>query len=365
MEENKIIDDKKQKKKKIWIIVGVVVLILGILTISMMMLFKKEETTLYTITFDTNGGDHIESIKVKEGEVLDLPKEEPAKEGYVFSGWLLEEKELGKDYKATKDITLKANWRQLVSKNRNILEAYTYNSDLCKTGEEPTCTKLTTLPTTVEAGTIIKYKVNDQEEKYFYVMFDEGNTLTLQQRENTVNQVAWYKDEADNRKGPLTALASLEEATKNWTNVKDQTYALGTTTFKINAATGCEAKNNITYCTNNAYTLPERTAKARMIMLQEVMILSNDSTLSDLRPGPEWLYNSTLSNSYLKPSDGTDYGYWTATVLSGIWSGHYGDIYTFEEINDTAENISNFGITQCSTSEHRMNGARAVIVIDK
>lgn len=40
----------------------------------------------FTVSFDTDGGSHIESLKVMHSETLDI-KENPVKEGYVFTGW--------------------------------------------------------------------------------------------------------------------------------------------------------------------------------------------------------------------------------------------------------------------------------------
>ncbi len=68
-------------------------------------------------------------------------------------------------------------------------------------------------PTTYEAGTIVQYKVNDYIIKYFHVVSDNGDTLTLQQRENIVYDTMWYEDASDNTKEPLTILSALENAT--------------------------------------------------------------------------------------------------------------------------------------------------------
>lgn len=40
----------------------------------------------FTVSFDTNGGSHIESVKVMHSQTVEL-KENPVKEGYVFTGW--------------------------------------------------------------------------------------------------------------------------------------------------------------------------------------------------------------------------------------------------------------------------------------
>jgi len=184
---------------------------------------------------------------------------------------------------------------QSVSKtNLNIQKVFIYNqeagsSTFCVTGEEDTCESLRKAPETYPTGTIIKYKVNDTEEKYFHVVSDNGDTLALQQRENTVYDTAWYKDVNDNTKGPITILSSLENTTTEWGNVLDQEYALGTTIFKDNAYTGYSYDNtNKVSCTKNQYTLKQRTAKARMITVQEAQALG---CTKDERSCPIWMYN--------------------------------------------------------------------------
>lgn len=40
----------------------------------------------FTVNFDTDGGSHIESVKVMHSQTVELI-EDPVKEGYVFTGW--------------------------------------------------------------------------------------------------------------------------------------------------------------------------------------------------------------------------------------------------------------------------------------
>lgn len=40
----------------------------------------------FTVNFDTDGGSHIESVKVMHSQTVDI-KEKPVKEGYIFTGW--------------------------------------------------------------------------------------------------------------------------------------------------------------------------------------------------------------------------------------------------------------------------------------
>jgi len=183
--------------------------------------------------------------------------------------------------------------KPIVYPNKFMSKVYQYDqttdsSTFCVTEEESTCVQIEA-PATYSVGTIIKYKVNNTEEKYFHVVSDNGDTLALQQRENTVYDTAWYKDVNDNTKGPITILSSLENTTTEWGNVLDQEYALGTTIFKDNAYTGYSYDNtNKVSCTKNQYTLKQRTAKARMITVQEAQALG---CTKDERSCPIWMYN--------------------------------------------------------------------------
>ena len=102
-------------------------------------------------------------------------------------------------------------------------------------------------------GTIIKYAVNNQKTKYFHVLHDDGETITMQQRENTIYNTIWNSDN-DNKRGPLIALEKLEEATNYWDNVINQDYNMGTTKFGTadNGFSGCKEHN---VCNYNHYTI--------------------------------------------------------------------------------------------------------------
>ena len=93
--------------KKKWIIVLVFILLL-LLIFVFYLLFGRQKT--FTITFDTNGGTEIASIEVKDNDIIKLPSS-PTREGYKFVGWINEDGYvITKGLKATKDITLKAEW---------------------------------------------------------------------------------------------------------------------------------------------------------------------------------------------------------------------------------------------------------------
>ena len=72
---------------------------------------EHKETKYYTVNFDTDKASNIDSVVVKEGDLLDEPNE-PVKEGYTFINWTLEGKEYDFNTPITEGITLKANWKK-------------------------------------------------------------------------------------------------------------------------------------------------------------------------------------------------------------------------------------------------------------
>jgi hypothetical protein len=65
----------------------------------------------FVVSFDTNGGEPIESIKAIDGEVIGLPI--PTKEGYLFSDWnnTYEPKAL---IDISSDVELEAAWDKAI-----------------------------------------------------------------------------------------------------------------------------------------------------------------------------------------------------------------------------------------------------------
>ena len=241
----------------------------------------------------------------------------------------------------------------LSGKRKNIITAYTYNqtagaSNYCIRGDESTCVETTCYENATAgscaAGTIIDYMVNDNKVVRFHVMYDNGSTMTMQSQKNTVYSIAWYQDNT-NTMGPMTVLPVLESKTSNWTNVNKQTYTMGTTVFKTNAYTGCSAYNS---CTTNIYTLPERSANARMITLQEAADLG---CTRETTKCPIWMYNymyystdngGTINDIYAT-NGGANFGYWTMNP----WVIHTSGV-----------------VSETSLSTN-YSGARAVVEINK
>ncbi len=62
-----------------------------------------------TVSFNTDGGEKIEDIKIKKGTKIKLP-DKAIKKGYVFVEWQLNGKKFKDDTIVDKDITLKAKY---------------------------------------------------------------------------------------------------------------------------------------------------------------------------------------------------------------------------------------------------------------
>ena len=266
----------------------------------------------------------------------------------------------------TKAQTNCPNGKVCVDQNENIVAAYTYNSGSCITGEESGCVVTNCYTNSASgscpAGTIIKYNVSAAETKYFHVLHDDGETITMQQRENTVYNLVWNTD--NEMSGPTTILPALESETSGWSNVNYQTYTLGTTVLYDNAYTGCRLNviPNLV-CDANSYTLSQRTGKARLITGQEAIKLGCKEEVS--QSCPNWM------NNYLQ--DSTSYG-GTVNVpneeisaeeaaYDSYWTMSGNHVYT-ASIAPAAWRITNHGEIRNGLVIN-LHGARAVVVIDK
>ena len=117
--------------------------------------YVKKETPACIITFDTNGGKAISSVKVEKGKAVSLPEAE--KEDHIFLGWYTEKEggeKIDAEFAVTEDITLYAHWEKEAEKPEERLEAtIAFDADggkmeggdvIEKVGDTitlPTCTK--------------------------------------------------------------------------------------------------------------------------------------------------------------------------------------------------------------------------------
>lgn len=160
-------------------------------------------------------------------------------------------------------------------KNPNILNVYKYVesenvSEKCLAGKEEVCEEITNIngDTEYTPGTIIKYKVNDDDDgTYFNVLHDDGDTLTLQTTQSIASS-KWYSSN-DSTFGPLAALDAVETATENWDNVNNFDYSIGDNKSSLGYS-GCI---NYRRCEVEKYTLSRTDKKARLLIIQEAAAL--------------------------------------------------------------------------------------------
>ncbi len=95
--------DKKKKVLTIAIVVGLIIVGVGV---ALMFLGGNQE---YTVTFDSNGGSPVESVKVKKGDKVHPPIE-PTYEGHTFVSWKKDGVTYDFNSAVTEDFTLKAAW---------------------------------------------------------------------------------------------------------------------------------------------------------------------------------------------------------------------------------------------------------------
>ena len=94
------------KKLKIGIAIGCILFLIALIVIC---IFLKNTT--YTITFDSNGGNVVESQTLNRGDKAVKPID-PIRSGYRFIGWYLGEKQYYFDVEVKKDIKLVAKWEK-------------------------------------------------------------------------------------------------------------------------------------------------------------------------------------------------------------------------------------------------------------
>ncbi len=172
-EKKEVVKKTEEKKEKvvekenssiIWkLLVGVIVI--AIIIFLLIRACSKKE---YEVTFDTQGGSVISSLKVKENGTIEKPKN-PTKEGYIFEGWYYEDKKFDFNTKISDDIQLVAKW----SKVENIQLTEKEISILLNKNKK---IEIETLPESVNKEDLVWSSSNDK-----IVTVDEnGNVKALQ-----------------------------------------------------------------------------------------------------------------------------------------------------------------------------------------
>lgn len=106
--------------------------------------YTQNVTPQYTVTFDTNGGSKVQSVKANKNAWLKKP-ENPIKEGYVFDGWFKDET-LKDEYvftsRVTTNFTLYAKWSEDESYVTDEPEDSSKDDDRCEGTKDDGCPSL-------------------------------------------------------------------------------------------------------------------------------------------------------------------------------------------------------------------------------
>lgn len=79
--------------------------------------WKELEQDMFTVIFDSKGGNSITTQTIKKDEKA-LKPNDPIREGYRFDGWYLKNKKYNFNTKITDNITLVANWTSIQIDNQ-------------------------------------------------------------------------------------------------------------------------------------------------------------------------------------------------------------------------------------------------------
>ncbi len=121
---------KKKKKKKIIIIVSIIIALLLIAGITIFLLTRnkkdnkpeEKQTDQITITFDSNGGNKIEPLKIDKNGRINYPI--PEREDHLFQGWYNVDEKVSRTTTFDKDVTLTAHWEELTSSTKTMVITY-------------------------------------------------------------------------------------------------------------------------------------------------------------------------------------------------------------------------------------------------
>ena len=88
----------------------------------------EENIETFIVRFDTNGGTTISNQIIEKGNKVSKPND-PIKNGYIFKGWTLDDKNYSFETNVNEDIELKAKWEKLKENSNNTTNNNTQNNN--------------------------------------------------------------------------------------------------------------------------------------------------------------------------------------------------------------------------------------------
>ena len=136
-----------------------------------------EEYDKYTVTFNTDGANNIDSVNVGKNETISKPSD-PVKSGYKFIGWYLNDELFDFSTKIEKNITLVAKWEKEESNTNLNTSTNTSNSNNSNTNDNNTNDNNTNNNTNNNASTTTPTcQAKKFNQKYSYVYSDHDTCM--------------------------------------------------------------------------------------------------------------------------------------------------------------------------------------------
>lgn len=95
-----------KKKKALIVIICALLAVLAVILV-----FNFKNSSMVTVTFDTDGGTEVSSLRVEKGSKVTLPS--TTKKGFNFLGWYVDGEKVDTNIKVEKNITVKAKWEEI------------------------------------------------------------------------------------------------------------------------------------------------------------------------------------------------------------------------------------------------------------
>lgn len=179
---------------------------------------EPNEVKTYTVKFNTDGGNEIESIEVEENNTLTKP-ENPTKTGYTFDKWVLDNKEYDFDTKVTEDITLKAIWKKQEENKKQYTVIFNTDGGSSISSLKVISGNKVTKPTNpIKAGyTFVEWQINGKTYNFNSIVSNDI-TLTALWRKNeetpVVSEKTKYTVIFDSNGGTSVSSQTIEEGSK-------------------------------------------------------------------------------------------------------------------------------------------------------
>ena len=251
--------------KKLYLIIAGVVLV----SLAVVVFVNNRK---YLVTFDSNGGTPIESMKVKKGGTIEQPSN-PTKEGSIFIGWTENGKAFSFSTKITKNIILTAAWQEI----KENVETYTVKFD--SDGGSAI------LDQVVEKGKLVKKPEDPVKDKYTFICW-------------TLNDVDYDFSEAVNSDIVLKAKWEQKKEAEDKNNLTNDNNKKSTKKTNSTTATN-NSKQETNNKTNTQITLstPILTERGRGGDTEQFGIIYKITNVEST-DGIE-VYKSTIGSNYL------------------------------------------------------------------